>query len=271
MWARSDGEPLVELVLVAHGVEARRSGRPRAARSRAPSSSAEQHGAVGRVVDVDQPVRERRGDVEVAGPDPQALVVLDDQVRIEGVLGAAADVVAVSGGSSRRTVSLTLTRCSVDGTPSRLIAIPARTEVPPRVARMREPVGEGLQGRRRRRRSARRPRPWRRSRGSTPRGPARWSPWPVDVSSAARMPYSATSCSRTSAVSVSSWSTQPPRPRTTRDASAMSVERGLAGGAEQLDLVRGDHLHGLDARRLDGVAARAAFGSLPSTSRILSW
>src|SRR3954447_6963489 len=73
------------------------------------------------------------------------------------------------------------------------------------------------------------------------------------VSSAARTPYAMISSSRTSAVTFSSLSTQPPRPRSTRDALAISVERALAGGAEQLDLLGGDRLHGVDAGRLDRV------------------
>src|SRR5215216_178545 len=69
------------------------------------------------------------------------------------------------------------------------------------------------------------------------------------VSSASRIWYSPMSCSMTVADSLSSWSTQPPRPRTT--VPAMSVEEGFSGRLEEVDLVRGHGLHRLDAGRLD--------------------
>src|SRR5947208_671560 len=70
------------------------------------------------------------------------------------------------------------------------------------------------------------------------------------VSSALRIWYRRTSCSKAGADTAISMSTPPPSPSTTRD--AMSVQRRLARGAEKFDLVCGHRLHRLDARRLDG-------------------
>ena len=54
----------------------------------------EQQGLVRRIIDVDKSVRKRRLDIDVTYSNSYVLVVLHDQVRIEGVLAAAANVIA---------------------------------------------------------------------------------------------------------------------------------------------------------------------------------
>src|SRR2546423_11654588 len=71
-----------------------------------------------------------------------------------------------------------------------------------------------------------------------------------DVSSASRTWNWSTRCSKVGADTSTSKSTPPPKPSTTRD--AMSVQGGLARRTEEVNLMSGDRLHRLDARRLDG-------------------
>ena len=229
---------------------------------------------VGRVVDVDQPVRERRGDVDVADPDPDALVVLDDQVRVERVLrrrwrrsrqlarqqpaDGVVDADQVQGGRhaepvhrDRRPAPTSRPGSCGAGTGRRRstsAAAEATKCSPPAAARdVREDRDHEV--------------------------PLVGHRWPATSVPRRGCRSSATSCSRTSAVQLE-LVVDAVRPGPGRHGTrhrAMSVQRALAGGAEQVDLLGGDHLHGLDARRAGWRSARAAFGSSPSTSRILSW
>jgi hypothetical protein len=119
------------------------------------------------------------------------------------VSSTALEMYSASRGSNLRTVSSMLTRWNVDGTPSRLITSPARTEVPPWVARcgnrsakVSSAAADATKC------SPPPPRARYRSIDTTSsRSPVTG---PDSASSAAPMPYSMTSCSRTPAVSVNS-------------------------------------------------------------------